>query len=516
MTWELLGTVSAWASQCFSTLPHGGKGTPCALGFDQLQSLFRAFEESRRLDDASAWFDGEVPLAVRRRVDAPPSSEVDLTSPFVERAVVHTGDALVIFGDLHGSIHSLLRCLLRLKTIGILSDSWVILRNTKLLFLGDIVDRGEYGVEVWATIMCLSAVNPSVMLVRGNHEERGTWKEYSFSAEVMRKFPREEHLVKKMFVVFCERLPHAIFLANEPCAAVPTEAPTRDTEEPTVQSFARESLTCALPEEYHCGKGASKGKSVPPPPPPSGQARPSTWRLRKEELAAKQRIMSRVAALHPLEDEWVQCSHGGIEPRFDPRPFLRSAARFAVTGCGHPVDEGRTYEGFNWSDWTGAPHASDERFSSRDPRGGKSGFCCDVADTHFFSKHTGIKAFFRGHQDTICCFKLVKLGVAEVVPWEMLLADTSLRTLLVEGVALSRFLDADDTVPVFTFSCCAEARALRDEGFGEVIVGERLADWVVKAHITGVDFIDAEVQWVTQSTCEETGEARFSWNSSRG
>jgi hypothetical protein len=235
---------------------------------------------------------------------------------------------------------------------------------------------------------------------------------------------------------------------------------------------------------------------------------------REEREAALKPATLLMAGGVPVRGDWVQLSHGGIEPRFDPRPLLQSEKEFAVTG------PGRTFEGLNWSDWTGVAHVATERFSKADPRGGMSGFLCDIRDTHFYTERVGIRAFFRGHQDTDVSLKLVVRDHHDVVPWshnsftrcllggaatppcsrmddddgtahqppstcELQEAHTR-RELARSGVCLARFLGSGDTVPVFTFSCCTEARGLRDEGFGMVWIGRTLDEWVIGMHIYDV------------------------------
>ena len=50
-----------------------------------------------------------------------------------------------------------------------------------MLFLGDYVDRGLYGVEVMAYLMAIKLENPdTVFLLRGNHETREMTTFYNF------------------------------------------------------------------------------------------------------------------------------------------------------------------------------------------------------------------------------------------------------------------------------------------------------------------------------------------------
>lgn len=498
-----LPSLSVWAELSFASLPeHNGaraKGTsrqppPCPLTLPQLQALFVRFDRlaTTRLRVEGEWLDGRLPEAVTRTAASEPGWDRDLCSPFVRRCELSAGQELVLLGDLHGSLHALLRNLLRLRALGHLGDDWRILpAGTTILFLGDLVDRGEYGVEVWATVMRLYAANPDrVWLVRGNHEERSTWV-FQLGAEISRKFPSADDakLVHKWYTLFGERTPHAIFVAVAP-----------DESSMGLPPSAEEALG---PNPPPAPAQPAEAAVAPPPGPPMRRksalrmARErAKWQRQAAEEAAKTEAV--VTAAPPLLSEWVQCSHGGIEARFDPRPLLRSGKQFAVTGAG------RTFEGFNWSDWTGVPHAASTRFSSRDPRGKASGFCADLADTHFFSAHTGVRAFFRGHQDQHCAFKLLVRGTADVVPWQKLLAAEGLThaSLRADGVPLRRFLGAVDTAPVFTFSTCSEARALPDEGFGVVRVSAALEEWRVRVHTHPVARIDgADASWVV--VCRE-------------
>jgi diadenosine tetraphosphatase ApaH/serine/threonine PP2A family protein phosphatase len=95
--------------------------------------------------------------------------------------------AVVIVGDLHGSIHDLLR-IIRLYGL-----------TQNFLFLGDYVDRGQFSIECISLLFTLALTFPrQFMLLRGNHEMAEVAGSYGFKAEIQRHYPEQ------VFDAFCE------------------------------------------------------------------------------------------------------------------------------------------------------------------------------------------------------------------------------------------------------------------------------------------------------------------------
>ncbi|MBI2353156.1 serine/threonine protein phosphatase [Candidatus Dependentiae bacterium] len=109
---------------------------------------------------------------------------------FAQKLLVMAGTEVYIHGDLHGDIFSLLEELKALKADGIIDDNFEIIKpNVYLLFLGDYVDRGDYGLEVIYTLLRLSLANSdNIILMRGNHENISISSHFGFKDEVKNKF----------------------------------------------------------------------------------------------------------------------------------------------------------------------------------------------------------------------------------------------------------------------------------------------------------------------------------------
>jgi len=73
---------------------------------------------------------------------------------------------LVVIGDLHGDLRSLLKILAEINF-----ETFLANEHNKIIFLGDYIDRGNESIEVLYTICFLKTKYPnSVILMRGNHE----------------------------------------------------------------------------------------------------------------------------------------------------------------------------------------------------------------------------------------------------------------------------------------------------------------------------------------------------------
>ena len=133
--------------------------------------------------------------------------------PFAQKLALSSNSRVVIHGDLHGDIRSLMASLADLQKRKILTGFKVTAPNTHLLFLGDYTDRGTCGVEVLYTLLRLRLENPRrVWLARGNHEDAYMTNRYGFAEEGIRKYGEgfEHDRVTKLF----EALPSVIYVGT--------------------------------------------------------------------------------------------------------------------------------------------------------------------------------------------------------------------------------------------------------------------------------------------------------------
>lgn len=169
---------------------------------------FVAFSRTSSLSDPKQWF------------GAPPPADFFECNKnayyFVQKLPVAAGTILVFRGDLHGDVHTLIWELQWLYEKNYFSPNgdWKLTPNAPyLLFLGDYVDRGDYGAEIIYTLVRLKMANPDkVVLCRGNHEDIDITTRFGFMHECMRKFGEDwVDAIGRISKVY-EMLPVALFL----------------------------------------------------------------------------------------------------------------------------------------------------------------------------------------------------------------------------------------------------------------------------------------------------------------
>jgi hypothetical protein len=187
---------------------------PAFADFDQALDGFLTVTRDGPLGDAKAWV-GERPEP-KVFFDATRSwfggTEIPF-QPFAAKLVLPADAVVVVLGDLHGDVRSLIGMLDDLNERGVLAGFKVRDAKYHLLFLGDFTDRGAYGVEVLYTLFRLTAANPDrVHLARGNHEDFNIASRYGFLAELHEKYGRQADITKVMRAY--DRLPVVLYVGT--------------------------------------------------------------------------------------------------------------------------------------------------------------------------------------------------------------------------------------------------------------------------------------------------------------
>jgi hypothetical protein len=165
----------------------------------------------------------KVEASFRQRypnVDGKNNVKIDLDFQFV-RKIDSGAKQIVFFGDIHSSIHTLCRSLLRLNSMGFISEFKLVDKRSRIIFLGDMTDRSLYGPEVFYIVMKLKETNPKqVYINKGNHEDYGLSSRYGFRDEISCKIldrcsMQEANQVHFNIAMIWMYLPVAIFLPIE-------------------------------------------------------------------------------------------------------------------------------------------------------------------------------------------------------------------------------------------------------------------------------------------------------------
>lgn len=142
---------------------------------------------------------------------------------FVERIVPTEKSRIIVWGDMSGAYHSMVRCLEKLIDLGIMNEDLTLKsKDDYLAFMGDVASRSPFLMELLTLIMKLQERNPNrVIYMTGNNERRGSWYPYGLREELMAKAPEfstKEAPYYKVVEKYFETLPLGIYISVPPHA----------------------------------------------------------------------------------------------------------------------------------------------------------------------------------------------------------------------------------------------------------------------------------------------------------
>lgn len=161
----------------------------------------------------------------------PPTFGVAFAPIYAQFVRVPSNANVHIIGDLHSSFSSLISIIKQLHYLGALPNlsSFTLKPNHFVVFLGDIVDRGDFSVELLYIVGQLLLANPgSVFLLQGNHEECSTFTRYTLLKEVMVKYNQSTNSALN-FLQFLNYLPTVLFMTFENRSGGKNESPAART-----------------------------------------------------------------------------------------------------------------------------------------------------------------------------------------------------------------------------------------------------------------------------------------------
>ena len=146
-----------------------------------------------------------------------------INNTLIKKIIPKPEDKFVIIGDLHGSYHTFIRILLRLVKMKIMDNNGYLINNYNLIFLGDVVDRGQYGYEIIMLLFVLKSLNyvnkkfdkGYIYLNRGNHEELIANSNEGFIQELQSKFTFVEgSIIHRRINQLFEKFNSALIIKN--------------------------------------------------------------------------------------------------------------------------------------------------------------------------------------------------------------------------------------------------------------------------------------------------------------
>lgn len=324
---------------------------------------------------------------------------------FVQKHSFPDGARILFIGDLHGSIHSLLRTLLHFAQQEYLNNDLTLKDNMYLVVLGDMVDRGVYGIDVVSMLLQLKLANwEKVFLLRGNHEDKSLTKKYGFKTELGIKYDDGANELYRAFLWMCSTLPLALFFN-----AVGDPGPVVQCCHGGIEPFYSPNRFLDAVDKKYDVLMRNTGENV----------------------------------MGPISNDTSKHLNYAPGEGFQWSDFTGLAKRASSAGMTRSGDYGEVWMG-----------NVDRGFSMPGVKANPD----DVGV--YLGSRSRIKNIIRGHQDQFHCCKLIKPGKDYPVHWREHFNTTSCTSAANDGISFARF-----PVPI-TMSSAVEGQGNETEGYG--------------------------------------------------
>ena len=144
-------------------------------------------------------------------------NEITNDTGYITKINITNKHKVIVFGDNHGSYHTFFRSMLRLHLCCVIDlNTFKVNDNYIVIFLGDIVDRGNFSLEILIIIFKFIINNkPHKFIInRGNHEEMSITEQYGFLDEIKYKIPTEFQSIFNNIIKIFTFCSTAIILIN--------------------------------------------------------------------------------------------------------------------------------------------------------------------------------------------------------------------------------------------------------------------------------------------------------------
>ena len=121
---------------------------------------------------------------------------------------------IIFLGDYHSSVHALIETLQTLKHQKYFNEKWELCNNIYLVCMGDMIDRGPYGIEILYILYSIFYINNQennykVVILNGNHEKYYESENWDFNDEINEQIKNDT--IKNKLIELIKKLPVALF-----------------------------------------------------------------------------------------------------------------------------------------------------------------------------------------------------------------------------------------------------------------------------------------------------------------